>query len=132
MACVLNERAGCCVYGSNGTGGNKRKDGAGVGDDAQTWHGRAACRNADQDDLFGDGAAQTAAKAVCADCEVRLECLAQALDNRIEHGVWGGMTERERRALLRRRPLVASWRRLLEIARSEHGQRVQERLHTRA
>jgi WhiB family redox-sensing transcriptional regulator len=37
----------------------------------------------------------------------------------VEFGVWGGMTERERRALLRRRPNVTSWRHLLETARSE-------------
>ena len=42
------------------------------------------------------------------------------LDNQIEFGVWGGMTERERRALLRRRPDVRSWRTLLETARLEH------------
>jgi WhiB family redox-sensing transcriptional regulator len=53
-------------------------------------------------------------------CPVRTECLADALDNRIEFGVWGGMTERERRSLLRRRPSVASWSRLLETARAEH------------
>jgi WhiB family redox-sensing transcriptional regulator len=51
---------------------------------------------------------------------VRTECLADALDNRIEFGVWGGMTERERRALLRRRPNVTSWKRLLEAARAQH------------
>ncbi len=51
---------------------------------------------------------------------MRTECLADALDNRIEFGVWGGMTERERRALLRRRPQVTSWRRLLETAREEY------------
>ena len=44
------------------------------------------------------------------------------LDHRAEFGMWGGMTERERRALLRRRPNVPSWRRLLETARSEHAQ----------
>jgi WhiB family redox-sensing transcriptional regulator len=38
----------------------------------------------------------------------------------MEFGVWGGMTERERRALLRRRPNVVSWRALLEAARDEH------------
>jgi WhiB family redox-sensing transcriptional regulator len=53
-------------------------------------------------------------------CPVRTECLADALDNRIEFGVWGGMTERERRALLRRRPHVRSWRRLLATAQAEH------------
>jgi len=43
------------------------------------------------------------------------------LDNQIEFGVWGGMTERERRALLRRRPDVMSWRELLESARLQHS-----------
>jgi WhiB family redox-sensing transcriptional regulator len=43
-------------------------------------------------------------------CPVRIDCLADALDSRTEFGVWGGMTERERRMLLRRRPDVASWR----------------------
>ncbi|KWW98711.1 Transcriptional regulator WhiB [Carbonactinospora thermoautotrophica] len=51
---------------------------------------------------------------------MRTECLADALDNRIEFGVWGGMTERERRALLRRRPNVTSWRKLLLSAREEY------------
>ena len=60
------------------------------------------------------------AKLVCVACPVRTECLAEALDNRIEFGVWGGMTERERRALLRRRPDVTSWRELLEDARRQH------------
>jgi WhiB family redox-sensing transcriptional regulator len=44
---------------------------------------------------------------------VQRECLAEALDDRIEWGVWGGMTERERRHLLRTRPEVTSWRTLL-------------------
>ena len=50
------------------------------------------------------GAEQNKAKQLCTGCPVRTECLAEALDNQIEWGVWGGMTERERRALLRRRP----------------------------
>jgi WhiB family redox-sensing transcriptional regulator len=57
---------------------------------------------------------------VCGACPVRAECLAEALDNEIEWGVWGGLTERERRALLRKRPNVTSWRQLLETAKSEH------------
>ncbi|MFD0337090.1 WhiB family transcriptional regulator [Streptomyces sp. NPDC127117] len=91
-----------------------------VGDDQETWGVRAVCRTADPDELFAEGAAQNEAKAICTGCPVRTECLAHALDHRIEHGIWGGMTERERRALLRRRPLVTSWRRLLEAARTEH------------
>ncbi len=78
------------------------------------WTARAACKGTDPDELFVQGAAQNRAKLICRGCTVRTECLADALDNRIEFGVWGGMTERERRALLRRRPDVTSWRELLE------------------
>jgi WhiB family redox-sensing transcriptional regulator len=73
------------------------------------WSAQAACRTTDPDELFVQGAAQNRAKAVCTGCPVRTE-----------FGVWGGMTERERRALLRRRPTVTSWRRLLETARTEY------------
>lgn len=84
------------------------------------WSARAACRSTDLDALFVQGAAQNRAKAICVGCGVRTECLADALDNRVEFGVWGGMTERERRALLRRRPDVTSWRSLLESARADY------------
>lgn len=84
------------------------------------WPAQAACRGADPDFLFVQGAAQNRVKTMCAGCTVRTECLADALDNEIEFGVWGGMTERERRALLRKRPEVISWRSLLETARINH------------
>jgi WhiB family redox-sensing transcriptional regulator len=77
------------------------------------WTARAACKGTDPDE-------QNRAKLICRGCPVRTECLADALDNRIEFGVWGGMTERERRALLRRRSDVASWRDLLETARDKY------------
>jgi WhiB family transcriptional regulator, redox-sensing transcriptional regulator len=87
------------------------------------WHGdwrrRAACRDGDPDRLFVRGAAQREAKLVCFGCPVRIQCLAEALDHRIEFGVWGGMTERERRALLRRRPDVQSWVELLQHGSSD-------------
>lgn len=88
------------------------------------WAERGACRDTDPDALFVQGAAQNRAKNVCLSCVVRTECLADSLDNRIEFGVWGGMTERERRALLKRRPNVRSWSRLLETARAEHDREV--------
>lgn len=81
--------------------------------DDQHWTARGACAKASPDDLFVEGAAQRAAREVCDACPVRLECLVDALDHRIGFGVWGGMTERERRALLRRFPEVESWRELL-------------------
>ncbi|WP_431683768.1 WhiB family transcriptional regulator [Kitasatospora sp. KL5] len=90
--------------------------------DETDWATSGLCRQADPDDLFVDGAAQNRAKALCAGCPVRTECLGYALDHRIEHGIWGGMTERDRRSLLRRRPTVDSWRSLLEAARAEHEQ----------
>ncbi len=72
------------------------------------WVERGPCRT-QPERMFAEGNAQNEAKAVCAACPVRLECLAYALDHREEYGVWGAMTERERRALLRRRPEVTSW-----------------------
>lgn len=86
----------------------------------RSWTERAACRKGNPDDLFVQGAAQHQAKIVCQSCPVKTECLADALDNRIEFGVWGGMTERARRALLKRRPNVQSWARVLETARDEY------------
>ncbi len=86
-------------------------------DTEHEWTAEALCIAGDPDVLFSRGAAQNLAKVVCRACPVRMECLADALDNRVEYGVWGGMTERERRALLRRSPEVRSWRRLFEQAR---------------
>ena len=86
----------------------------------EDWAPLAACRQVQPDELFVRGAEQKRARLICGGCPVRSQCLAEALDNRIEWGVWGGMTERERRALLRRRPDVSSWRTLLEQARAEH------------
>jgi WhiB family redox-sensing transcriptional regulator len=85
------------------------------------WRVNAACRDEDPDGLFVRGKEQRKAKLVCIACPVRTECLAEALDGRIEFGVWGGMTERERRALLRRRPDVESWLELLTEAKRQHA-----------
>ncbi|MBP6995884.1 MAG: WhiB family transcriptional regulator [Phycicoccus sp.] len=84
---------------------------------ASDWSQKGLCAGSDPDALFVQGRAQRTAKLVCRTCPVVAECLADALDNRIEFGVWGGMTERERRALLRRRPDVESWRAYLGAAK---------------
>ena len=50
----------------------------------------------------GDEVAQRTAakaKAICARCTVRLECLQEAMDNKIDHGIWGGLSVKERRKL---------------------------------
>lgn len=79
----------------------------------QDWTTQGLCVKADPDMLFVRGAQQRVAAKLCRACPVKLSCLADALDHRVEWGVWGGMTERERRALLRRRPDVKSWRQAL-------------------
>lgn len=86
----------------------------------ESWTAQAACAGRSPDELFVQGAAQRQAREVCFDCPVRLECLVDALDNRIQFGVWGGMTERERRALLRRAPSVESWRATLSDLDRDH------------
>lgn len=73
------------------------------------WVSKALCRSVDPDELFVRGAAQRKAAAICRDCPVMTECLAEALDNEMEWGVWGGMTERQRRKLRKRYPEVVSW-----------------------
>jgi WhiB family redox-sensing transcriptional regulator len=71
---------------------------------------KAACAEMDPDFLFAEGPAQRDVRDVCFSCPVRMECLADALESGPVYGVWGGLTERERRALQRRYPTVSSWR----------------------
>ncbi|MCA1692194.1 MAG: WhiB family transcriptional regulator [Actinobacteria bacterium] len=68
------------------------------------WRDDAACRGLDPDVFFpaSDDEAGVA-KAVCETCPVREECLEYALETRQEDGIWGGLTETERRRLRRRR-----------------------------
>jgi WhiB family transcriptional regulator, redox-sensing transcriptional regulator len=68
------------------------------------WMLHAHCRGVSPTEFFpSDGLGVEAAQRVCKSCDVRPECLEYALVNRIEHGVWGGASERERRRILRRR-----------------------------
>ena len=85
------------------------------------WVSKARCLSTDPDELFVRGAAQRKVTVICRHCPVIAECLADALDNQIEFGVWGGMTERERRALLRRHPEVDSWSEFFAIQRKHRN-----------
>ena len=73
------------------------------------WVTKARCRSNNPDDLFVTGAAQKRATVICRGCPVVAECLTDALDNHMEFGIWGGLTERQRRALVRDHPEVVSW-----------------------
>jgi len=68
------------------------------------WRYRAACRGADLGLFFpGRGEPAEPARRVCARCPVREPCLDYALSHGIVHGIWGGLAERDRRALRSRR-----------------------------
>jgi WhiB family transcriptional regulator, redox-sensing transcriptional regulator len=54
-----------------------------------------------------DGAGVEKARKVCATCPMRTQCLEYALVNRVDHGVWGGTSERQRRRILKSRRLAA-------------------------
>ena len=81
------------------------------------WASKAACLSVDPEEFFVEGAAQRKAATRCRPCPVIAECLADALDNRIDFGVWGGMTVRQRRLLLKQHPEVDSWSEFLAAQR---------------
>jgi len=85
------------------------------------WVSQARCRSTDPDELFVRGAAQRKAAVICRHCLVVVECLADALDNQMEFGVWGGMTERQRRALLKQHPEVVSWSKFFAAQRKHRN-----------
>ena len=73
----------------------------------QPWYEKAACLDKDADCFFPEkGGSTRAAKRICQTCSVQAECLDYALENDERFGIWGGLSERERRRLKRR----ASWR----------------------
>ena len=76
-------------------------------DTEHVWMLDGHCRGKEPSFFFpSDGVGVEHARKVCAGCPVKLECLEYALQYRIEHGVWGGASERERRRILRRRRLA--------------------------
>lgn len=66
------------------------------------WQERALCAETDPESFFPEkGGSTREAKQVCSSCEVRTECLEYALMHDERFGIWGGMSERERRRLRR-------------------------------
>jgi WhiB family redox-sensing transcriptional regulator len=75
-----------------------------------TWRDQARCRGVDPQVFHpseDDDVAGAAAKAICEVCPVREPCLEYAISTREKDGVWGGMTARERRRLIRQRRRTA-------------------------
>lgn len=71
--------------------------------DARPWVDRAACAEVDGDLWFPEvGSNGNQAKAICARCEVRAECLDWAVTHEEMAGIWGGLSSRERRRMWRR------------------------------
>ncbi|WP_306999026.1 WhiB family transcriptional regulator [Amycolatopsis thermophila] len=72
-------------------------------DEQPAWQDRALCKETDPEAFFPDkGGSTREAKRICHSCEVRGECLQYALDNDERFGIWGGLSERERRKLKKR------------------------------
>ena len=77
-------------------------DGVGVTEVAleTAWMVQGRCRDLPPEVFFpSDGVGVEVARHYCAECPVKAPCLEYALENHIEHGVWGGASERERRRI---------------------------------
>ena len=72
-------------------------------DESLSWQTDALCAQTDPEAFFPEkGGSTRDAKRICASCDVRSECLEYALANDERFGIWGGLSERERRKLKRR------------------------------
>ncbi|WP_089299864.1 MULTISPECIES: WhiB family transcriptional regulator [Haloechinothrix] len=72
-------------------------------EEEQDWQERALCAQTDPEAFFPEkGGSTREAKRICQGCEVRTECLEYALAHDERFGIWGGLSERERRKLRKR------------------------------
>ena len=92
MASIVNARPELSLVGGY--------DGMDIGHPEEEWQDRALCAQTDPEAFFPEkGGSTREAKKVCVSCEVRVECLEYALENDERFGIWGGLSERERRRL---------------------------------
>jgi WhiB family redox-sensing transcriptional regulator len=83
------------------------------------WMADGKCRDLPPEVFFpSDGVGVEVARRICADCPVQEQCLEYALYHRIDHGVWGGASERERRRIARRRRISTAE---LKVTASTHA-----------
>ncbi|GAA1467525.1 WhiB family transcriptional regulator [Microbacterium thalassium] len=79
-----------------------RRQAPGDDDNALAWQTDALCAQTDPEAFFPEkGGSTRDAKRICSSCDVRGECLDYALENDERFGIWGGLSERERRKLKR-------------------------------
>jgi len=78
-------------------------DAVDVDDDPMAWQADSLCAQTDPEAFFPEkGGSTRDAKKICASCDVRAQCLEYALSNDERFGIWGGLSERERRKLRKR------------------------------
>jgi WhiB family transcriptional regulator, redox-sensing transcriptional regulator len=98
-----NDRIGGAAEGFGQSQGIAGLLGIGQEGDAQSWQEQALCAETDPEAFFPEkGGSTREAKKICTGCEVKAQCLEYALANDERFGIWGGLSERERRRLRRR------------------------------
>ena len=70
-----------------------------MSDENLTWQDQAACKGATAKFFPARGESTAEAKAICFTCPVMLLCRAAGLDDNVKHGIWGGLSDRERRKI---------------------------------
>jgi WhiB family redox-sensing transcriptional regulator len=84
-----------------------------LGSEDLAWQDLANCRGADPDLFFPErGASTRTAKSICRQCSVQAACLEFAIVSSEKFGIWGGMSERERRRIRRQRALAGRQRKV--------------------
>lgn len=98
-----------------------------------SWMADANCRGLDPRRFFPERNEDLSfARQVCRACDVQAECLAYALNNGERNGIWGGMNERDRRRIRRRRAAIATGPVRRSAPVEEHGSEAGYAQHTRA
>jgi WhiB family transcriptional regulator, redox-sensing transcriptional regulator len=98
---VINNTGALHLVGGHGSAEIAMRPGGSMDTE---WMARGNCASQPPSLFFpSDGVGVEIARRICATCPVKNECLEHALVNRIDHGVWGGASERERRRILKRR-----------------------------
>ena len=101
---VAAETFGAATFGTDSFGSESFTAGTLGGDAAEEpgWQEQALCAQTNPEAFFPEkGGSTREAKRICSGCEVRAECLEYALANDERFGIWGGLSERERRRLRR-------------------------------